>query len=323
MIFYRLISWLPFPLLYLLAWLAYPVVYYIIGYRKAVVMQNISRAFPEKSAREVTVLAKKFYRHLVCLSLEVGKSQRMSLEDFRERVTLANPELLREKTANLTRPAIVLTIHQGNWEWMLHGANAHLGVPIDPVYKPLRSAAADRVMLQIRSQFGARPVNMEQSSRDIIRRRREFRIFVMVADQSPTRQERGLWTRFLNQEAKFYIGGQTLAHLTGFPLLFAQCKTTARGHYQIVFHEVGEPPYDKSSNALTERFVQLTEQAIREQPETWLWSNRRWKRSRERDEALDRRDAAQRDAAQRGAAQRGAAQRDAAQRGAAQRGASR
>ena len=42
------------------------------------------------------------------------------------------------------------------------------------------------------------------SPRDILRRRREFRLFVMVADQAPIRRERSYWTTFLNAEAAFY-----------------------------------------------------------------------------------------------------------------------
>ena len=95
----------------------------------------------------------------------------------------------------------------------------------------------------------------------------------------------------MNQEAKFYLGAQTLAQLTKFPVLFAQCRMTGNGHYEILFHEVGDPPFEKDSNRLTERYIALAEQAIREQPETWLWSNRRWKRDRLRDERLDREDA--------------------------------
>ena len=60
MILYRLISWLPFPLLYAAAWLAYLVLYYVTAYRKAVVRQNLGRAFPEKSEAEITALAKAF-----------------------------------------------------------------------------------------------------------------------------------------------------------------------------------------------------------------------------------------------------------------------
>ena len=60
MIFYRALSWLPFPVLYMAASLAYLLLYYVAGYRKDVVHNNLRSAFPEKSEREVTVLEKKF-----------------------------------------------------------------------------------------------------------------------------------------------------------------------------------------------------------------------------------------------------------------------
>ena len=71
MIFYRSLAWLPFPLIYFLAWLGYLLLYYVVGYRKTVVRQNLSRAFPEKSEREITVLAKKFYRQLSQVVFEI------------------------------------------------------------------------------------------------------------------------------------------------------------------------------------------------------------------------------------------------------------
>ena len=72
--------------------------------------------------------------------------------------------------------------------------------------------------------------------------------------------------------------------MTRFPVLFAQCRRRSRGHYDITFHEVGRPPYDEEGHAIIERYVQCAEQAIRDEPESWLWSNRRWKRNR-REEA--------------------------------------
>jgi KDO2-lipid IV(A) lauroyltransferase len=277
---YRLISWLPFPLLYAAAWVGYLLLYYVAGYRKAVVRQNLSRAFPDKSEKEITILAKKFYRQLAQVALEIVKARRMSTADFRERVTLANPELLQQFSSDFQDSVIILTIHQGNWEWMLHGATLALGIPIDPVYKPLHNKAVDRLIFDIRSQFGSRPLAMAESTRDILRRRGEFRVFVMVADQSPIGSERGYWTRFMNQEAAFFQGAESIARITRFPVLFAQCRRKSRGHYEITFHEVARPPYAKTGHAIIDRYVALAEQAIRSEPESWLWSNRRWKRSR-------------------------------------------
>jgi len=277
---YRLLSWLPFPLLYALAWVAYLLLYYVTGYRKTVVYENLRRAFPDKSAREVTVLAKMFYRQLAQVAFEIVKARRMSKADFRQRVELVNPELIRQYSNNFQDSVIVLTIHQGNWEWMLHGVTSALGVPVDPVYKPLHNKSADKLIFDIRSRFGSRPVSMEYATKDIIRRRREFRLFVMVADQSPIRSERSYWTEFMHQPAAFYLGTEAIAKMTGFPILFAQCRRQRRGHYQLEFHELAQAPYDKNSHEITERYVRMAEQAIRSEPQSWLWSNRRWKRDR-------------------------------------------
>ncbi|MEP1472763.1 MAG: lysophospholipid acyltransferase family protein [Halieaceae bacterium] len=285
MFFYRLISWLPFPALYGLAWLGYLILYYVTGYRKSVVRQNLSRAFPDKSDSEITVLAKKFYLHLAQVALEIVKARRMTPEDFRQRVSLRNPELVEQYSNGFKDSLIVLSIHQGNWEWMLHGATTALSIPVDPVYKPLHNEVVDKMMYDIRCQFGSRPLSMAESTRDILKRRREFRVFVMVADQAPIRSERGHWTTFMGQEAAFYLGGEIIAKTTRFPVLFAQCHRTRRGHYEVEFHEVAKPPYDKESHDITETYVKLIEQAIHDEPYSWLWSNRRWKRDRAAEEA--------------------------------------
>jgi KDO2-lipid IV(A) lauroyltransferase len=286
MIFYRALSWLPFPVLYMAASLAYLLLYYVVGYRKDVVHNNLRSAFPDKSEKEITVLRKKFYKQLVQTAFEIVKARRMSKDDFRERVKLVNPELLERYSNGYQSSVIISGIHQGNWEWMLHGAVSTLNIPMDPVFKPLHNKVTDKLIFDIRSQFGSRPLSMAESGKDILRRRKEFRIFVMLADQSPTRSERGYWTTFMNREAAFYLGTESIAKITKFPVLFTQCRRVRRGHYEVEFHEIAKPPYEKSSHEITDRFVALAEMAIRSEPESWLWTNRRWKRDRQAEEAM-------------------------------------
>ena len=278
MILYRLLSWLPFPVLYATARIAYLLLYYVAGYRKAVVRENLGKAFPEKNEKEITVLAKKFYLQLAQVALEIVKARRMNKADFRQRVKIVNPELMQRCSNDYQDSVILLTIHQGNWEWMLHGVTCAMNIPIDPVYKPLHNKTVDRLIFDIRSQFGSRPLSMARATRDILRHRREFRVFVMVADQSPVRRERSYWTKFMNQQAAVYTGAETIAKMTQFPVLFAQCRRRSRGHYELEFHELARPPYDKDSHAITDSYVRMAEQAIRSEPQSWLWSNRRWKR---------------------------------------------
>lgn len=284
--FYRLLSYLPLPVLYGLAWPGYLLLYYVAGYRKAVIQNNLRQAFPDQNEKAITVLAKKFYRQLVEVGMEIIKTRRMTADDIRSRVTLTNGELVKERSNNFQDPLIVLSIHQGNWEWMLHGVKLNLDIPVDPVYKPLHNTQMDQLILEIRSRFGSRPLPMANAARDILRRRREFRLFVMLADQAPIRRERSYWTHFLNKEAAFYEGAENIARLTGYPVLFARCNRVKRGHYEIAFEEVARPPYSREGHKVTDRYVQLAEQAIRAEPESWLWSNRRWKRDRQAEEEL-------------------------------------
>lgn len=282
--FYRLIGWLPFPLLYILAGAAYLVTYYIAGYRKGIVRENLRCAFPDRNERELTVLAKMYYRQLAQVALEIIKARRMTREEFRRRVTLRNPELLRQYSDDFHNSFIILTIHQGNWEWMLHGITATLDIPLDPIYKPLHNAAADNLVYEVRSRFGSRPIPVASATRDLLRHRRQFRALAMVADQAPTRRERSYWTTFMNREAPFHPGAENIARLTGFPVIFAQCRRLRRGYYEIEFHPLGEPGPEEE-NTLTERYVRMAERAIREEPGSWLWSNRRWKRRRALEQA--------------------------------------
>lgn len=127
---------------------------------------------------------------------------------------------------------------------------------------------------------------MKASTRDILRRRKEFRLFVMVADQSPTRKERSYWTTFMNRDAAFFVGAEIIANSTKFPVIFAQCRRPKRGHYEILFHEIGSPPYTGEGHPLTDRYIELAEMAIRAEPESWLWTNRRWKRKRAADDVV-------------------------------------
>ncbi|MEM8560864.1 MAG: lipid A biosynthesis (KDO)2-(lauroyl)-lipid IVA acyltransferase, partial [Pseudomonadota bacterium] len=182
---YRLLSYLPLSLLYGLSWPLYLVICYLPGYRKVVVKQNLRRAFPEKNTRELTILARKFYLQLAEVALEILKTRTMQAADIKQRVRVVNPELLKSSSEGFTRPVVVLAIHQGNWEWMLHGVTLATGIPVDPVYKRLHDGLTDRIALEIRSRFGSRPIELGDVGRNFLKHRRDFRLFALLADQAP------------------------------------------------------------------------------------------------------------------------------------------
>ena len=71
-----LFSRLPMFVLYLLSDFFYLILHYLIGYRKEVILTNISYAFPEKSDKEKLQIAKKFYKHFTDCLLYTSPSPR-------------------------------------------------------------------------------------------------------------------------------------------------------------------------------------------------------------------------------------------------------
>jgi KDO2-lipid IV(A) lauroyltransferase len=274
----RALARLPLPLLYAAARLLAPLLRHVLRYRRGTVRANLAAALPECGAAERRRIERAFYAYLADLALESVAASRLPAKAFTERVAFSGLDLLQARLREHAAPVIVLVIHQGNWEWMLQAAAVQLDLPIRPVYKPLHSAAWDTFARDLRSRFGSQPVPMQRALRDLLRHRRERCAYVLLADQSASR--RGYWTRFLHREAAFYRGPGHMARAVDAPVLFLQCRRLRRGHYEARFHALADPPHTLDEEALIDRYIALAERCIREQPETYLWSNRRWRRQR-------------------------------------------
>ena len=274
-LFYRLLSRLPLPLLYGLSTLFALALYRVIRYRRAVVADNLAHAFPELSTADRVIIERKIYRHLGDLAVETIAGHAMSRAEFCKRVTLENPEVLlafKEQQQSL----LLLTGHQGNWEWLSHVIGDYLDCPIDAVYKVMHNRHFDAVNNETRARAGA-PIPFSEAGREILRRRHEHRCFAMVADQSPFKRDKRYWHEFLGRPASFYLGPQRIAEVMQYPVVFVAMTKLRRGHYSVRFEILAQPPFEKGGTAILDRYIEAVERAIRAQPETWMWSNRKWK----------------------------------------------
>jgi Kdo2-lipid IVA lauroyltransferase/acyltransferase len=272
----RLVSHLPFALLYgvagLLGWLAYRV----FPYRDAVVRENLSRAFPEVDEAGMRLIRRRYYAGFAEVLVEVIKSATLPPEEIRRRVRIVGLEQPRAWLAQ-GQSVLLAAAHQGNWEWMLLALSLELGFPLDAAYKPLVDSWAEREMKKVRSRFGSRLIPAKELLADIIRRGRVVRAVAMVADQEPTTSEHKHWTRFLNRDTAFFMGPEEIARVTRFPVFFLGMRRTARGFYELSFVPLCSPGESLRTGELTERYVRLVEQQIREAPSDWPWSHKRWK----------------------------------------------
>lgn len=285
MALFKIISLLPFRVLYLISDGITYLLWHVLKYRREVVFQNLRNAFPEKTEEEIEQIAQDFYRNLSDVIVETLKTLTISEKEITRRIHILNPEVV-EQYYNKKQSVVVVTSHQGNWEWLLVSCSLQLPFWVDAVYKELANPFFDSLMKKIRSRFGAYMVEKELAFREIARRKNLTRIIAMVADQGAMDNQYLHWTTFLNQETGFYEGPERIARKTKMPVIFVSMYRLRRGFYQIKFHEIARPPFLPERNYITEQYAKEVETAIRQHPSEWLWSHKRWKRKRKAQPSL-------------------------------------
>jgi KDO2-lipid IV(A) lauroyltransferase len=103
----------------------------------------------------------------------------------------------------------------------------------------------------------------------------------MIADQSPSSPRLAYWVRFLNQDTATLHGPEKYARVHGLPVLYMDVQKVARGRYTFRFIEIAGDPRSLHTGEITQRFMTMLEEKIREHPEFYLWSHKRWKLRRD------------------------------------------
>ncbi len=279
--------YLVYPLLWVLSWLPMFVLYrlsdflfliiLIVGYRKKIINDNLSRAFPDKSPKDLRKIRLRFYRHFCDLIVETIVIENIPLEEMKFRLRAVNPEII-EEYLNEGKDIIAVLGHYGNWEWV-PSINLSFQVAGISVYRPLKNPYFDRYMLRLRNRFGTINVEKKLTAREVIQHKRKNVRFVLglICDQSPGKNELDYWTSFLGQNTPIILGPEKMARLTDAVVLFWDMEKIKRGQYQLSFIPFPGDVKTAEEFEITEWHVRMLERQIRKKPEYWLWSHRRWK----------------------------------------------
>lgn len=286
MLFYILkgIIWilglLPLKLLYLFSDAVFPVLYYVLRYRRKVVITNLRNSFPEKAEKDLKKISKKFYHHMTNLMVEIIKYFHMSEGEIKRRCYFRNPELL-DKYYNNGQSVACLLGHYGNWEWMSSYSLCLKETEFYPLYRPLYNAHYDKMMYNLRSRLGAKPIPSNDVLRVIYKGIKEAKVFNVgfIADQAPY-PVNAHWMEFLNQDTPVFTGAERIALKYNMPIVTVRVEQVRRGRYELEFMLITENPQDYKYGEITEIYMKFLEEEIKRQPELWLWSHKRWKHKR-------------------------------------------
>jgi tetraacyldisaccharide 4'-kinase len=250
---------------------------WLLRIRRRVVEENQARAFPERSAAERCALARAAYRSLGRTLAEIALARTLSAEALASWVAVDGLEIYQRALAG-GRGAVCALAHLGNWE--LAGlAAARAGIPVTPIVRPLRGRQ-NRWLVRARGEAGLHSLGDRGVSAEALAALRRNQVLAVAVDQNMLRR-RGVFVDFFGTPACTTPAAAVYALRAGSPLIAAFPVRQPDGTHRVRVLGPFEPPAGLRGHAavlaLTQELTRQVEQAVRANPEQWLWLHRRWK----------------------------------------------
>lgn len=277
-----LLSLLPMRLLYLLSDGLFFPLFHIVKYRRKVVEKQLDECFPEKSMQERRAIERQFYHFFCDYLVEVIKLFSISKKEMMRRMKFVGIEQVREELKDKKFCFLYLG-HYCNWEYIASLSYWLPEIHCGQIYHRIYNQAFDELFLKLRGQFGGESILMKDTLRRILTlRNQEKKVMIgFIADQLPKWENMHHWTTFLNHDTSFFIGAERIAKQVDAALYYVDVERVKRGYYQVRFRLMTLHPKEFPDYELTDQYARLLEESICRQPAYWLWTHKRWKRTKE------------------------------------------
>lgn len=278
--FLWIVSILPFRIFYGLSDGVYFLVYHIIGYRKKIVRANLALALPHLKDEERLIIEKKSYHHLCDMFMEMIKTMTISSEEMNKRFTITNLEVIKEYEEK-GKSIMLIASHYASWEWLIT-LNQKISFRGVAVYKKLANKYFDKLVRDIRSKYNTELVPTSKTIPLISDNQKKgiHCVYGLASDQSPKADRIFHWESFMGVEVPVHTGPEMLAKKYDMTVVFAKVKKVKRGYYELTIIPISDNPNSIPNFGITSAYIKEVEKQIREAPEYYFWTHKRWKHRR-------------------------------------------
>lgn len=249
----------------------------VARYRFRVIRNNLRETFHYASEEELKADINSYYKSLARVLREFLSWNSVKL--LQKRLHLAaSPQIDIWLAEN--KGIIVLMGHIGNWEW----AGGHLSFiypgRVCALYKRIKSERVNRFFIKRRASSGIHLIETSKMG-DLIRliKTRPMMIY-MISDQNPGNDQGIIWVPFLSRETAFASGPESIATKYKLPVVYLNILPIDNITYKMEFKIISAGEELLPAGEITKRYAQLLESNIHAYRTGWLWSHRRWKRTR-------------------------------------------
>ncbi|MBW7909185.1 MAG: hypothetical protein H3C50_09790 [Kiritimatiellae bacterium] len=239
---------------------------------------NLKLVFPTLSNRERRRLSIKALQSFALSMLDVFWVTREPLRKL-EALVAFHPsyELLFQPGA-----VICITAHMGNWELLGMAVSRRGGEPLTSVAATIKNPRVDALFNDLRQRTGQHIVARKGAVRSLLKTLREGRKIALVLDQNTKPVDGGVFVNFLGRPAPISSAPALLALRTGAPVIVGCMIPNAAGTYEtlpMITVNTSHLPDDQdlAVQTLSQRIADVLSELIRQHPEHWAWSYKRWK----------------------------------------------
>lgn len=267
---------LPFKLsVWLGGWLGL-LAYYCLRRPRLIILDNLSRTFPDKSSRKIRKIArevlvnqgKNLFEALSFPKLDFQHLEKIIITEGLENLT----EAFKDK-----KGVLLLTAHLGNWE--LLGIYLSLaGYPINVIARRIYDDRLNKILVDLRNSKGVKCILRDESSYQVLRCLRRNEALGVLIDQDTSVQ--GVFVDFFGRPAYTPQGLATIALRTQAVVIPTFIVRVGNKHKVIIKEKVElKHSSDEKQDILdnTQKFTQIIESMVRSYPSQWIWMHQRWK----------------------------------------------
>jgi len=270
----RLLAPLPLPVIALVGGALGELLYQFMPGRRHITLTNLRACFPELTPQQQRRMARAHFRAMAQATLTVPIVWWGSPARLARLVQRCGEEHLK-RALSTQRPVILLAAHFVAIE--MGGVSLSQDYPLIDMYKRLKNRLFDYLLRRRRTRFIGRLVERGEGIKPVLRAIKEGGIFLYLTDQDQGR-EGAVFAPFFGIPASTVTGLSRVAALTDAVVIpcFMRALSWGRG-YEVIF----QPPLENfptdDAVADTTRMNKIIEYAVREMPEQYFWSHRRFK----------------------------------------------